>query len=176
MNRWLNTLSSRRVEGVDVDGVTDQDDWLDALKGDGHHVLVTSGTSGRNSFLPGTVFDRDFSLINFDRELAQSYGEARNDRVVVILGPQDGPHRSVRHFRRLADTMGRPGAVFYLTETRLRLADMGRLARLRAAIGAGTAKPSEIAAYQQEGAARQEARPDGWISSSTESPSTATSR
>jgi hypothetical protein len=119
--------------------------------------LVTSGTSGRNSFLPGTVFDRDVSLINFDRELAQSYGEARNDRVVVILGPQDGPHRSVRHFRRLADTMGRPGAVFYLTETRLRLADMGRLARLRAAIGAGTAKPSEIAAYQQEGAARQEA-------------------
>ena len=157
MNRWLDTLSASRVDSVDIHGVTDQDDWLDALKGGGHHVTVTSGTSGRNSFLPATVFDRDFSLANFDQELARSYGEASNDRVVVILGPQDGPHRSVRHFRRLADTMGRPGAVFYLTEDRLRLADMGRLARLRAAIGAGTAMPSEIAAYQREGAARQEA-------------------
>ena len=66
MNRWLNTLSSRRVKGVDVDGVTDQDDWLEP-SGRRTRVLVTSGTSGRNSFLPGTVFDRDFSLTsNFD--------------------------------------------------------------------------------------------------------------
>ena len=177
MNRWLDTLSSRRVEGVDVDGVTDQDDWLDALKGDGHHVFVTSGTSGRNSFLPATVFDRDFSLVNFDRELAQSYGEARNDRVVVILGPQDGPHRSVRHFRRLADTMGRPGAVFYLTEDP---AAPRRHGQARPAAG------GDRRGYRQ--AQRDRRLPTGgrgpagghgptvWTSSSTRSPSTATSR
>ena len=157
MNRWLNTLSATRVEGFDVEGLGDQDDWIDILQDNGHHMIVTSGTSGKSSFLPATEFDKDFSLRNFDLELARSYGAPRNDRVVVILGPKDGPHRSVRHFRRLAETMGRPGAVFYLSDHRLRLSDMSKLSRLRAAIGAGTAKPSEIAAFQEEGAARQDA-------------------
>jgi hypothetical protein len=166
MNRWLDTLSSTRVGGFDVDGLNDQDDWLDRLNANGHHTIVTTGTSGKNSFLPATAADRDFALRNFDQEMARSYGEARNDRVVFILGPKYGPHRSALHFRRLADTMGRPDAVFFLTEDRLRLVDLSRMSRLRAAIGAGTAKPSEIAALQREGAGRQEAmaaRLDGII-------------
>lgn len=157
MSHWLDTLSTTRVAGFDTNDLRDSDDWLDRLKDNGHHVTVTSGTSGKNSFLPATAFDRDFSLLNFDHEMLQCYGEPRNDRVVFILGPQDGPHRSVRHFRRLAETMGRPDAVFYLSEERLRLSDMSRLARLRAAIGSGKAKPSEIATFQQESVARQEA-------------------
>jgi hypothetical protein len=166
MNRWLDTLSSTRVEGFDVDGIDDQDDWLERLNDSGHHVIVTSGTTGKNSFLPATADDRDFTLRNFDQEMVHAYGEPKNDRVLFILAPKYGPHRSALHFRRMAETMGRPDAVFFLTEEPLRLADMGRMARLRAAIGAGTAKPSEIAAFQREATARQgamAARLDGII-------------
>jgi len=32
MNRWLDTLSAVRVEGVDVEGVEDQDEWIERLQ------------------------------------------------------------------------------------------------------------------------------------------------
>jgi hypothetical protein len=166
MNRWLDTLSSNRVDGFDTSGLADQDDWLERLNENGHHVIVTSGTTGKNSFLPVTAADREFTLRNFEQEMQRTYGEAKSDRAVFILAPKYGPHRSAQHFRRMAEIMGRPDAVFFLTEEPMRLADMGRMARLRAAIGAGTAKPSEIADFKRDVTARQEAmaaRLDGLI-------------
>jgi hypothetical protein len=61
MNQWLDTLSSARVEGVDVDGVRNQDDWIERLRAAGHwdrhqrhhgQELVPAG-NGRGSRLLG---------------------------------------------------------------------------------------------------------------------------
>ena len=62
MNAWLDTVSTQRAKGLDVDGVHDQDDWIERLHAAGHMVMATSGTSGKNSFLPGTRGDIDFSM------------------------------------------------------------------------------------------------------------------
>ena len=59
MNKWLDTLSSMRVDDVDVEGVNDQDDWVERLHTVGQKAYVTSGTTGKNSFLPQTPSDED---------------------------------------------------------------------------------------------------------------------
>ena len=123
MNQWLDTLSSQRVEGVDVDGVTDQDDWIERLHANGHPVYVTSGTTGKNSYLPATVADRDFSLSLLDNQMNWTYGEPKQDRAVFVLGPKYGPHRAASHFRRIAELFGRPEATFFLTEDQMRLSE-----------------------------------------------------
>jgi hypothetical protein len=156
MSRWLDTLSSVRLEGVDVEGAVDQDEWINRLHAAGHIVLVSSGTTGKNSFLPATREDSDFSL----RALVSAFGQQRGiepkqDRCVFVLGPKYGPHRSALHFRTLAEAFGRPDARFFLTDEPMRATALSRAADLRRRMAAGTAPPSEIAELEQETAARQ---------------------
>lgn len=156
MNQWLDTVSSQRVKGVDVDGVNDQDDWIERLHAQDHWVYVTSGTTGKNSFLPATRADRDFSLRMLDTSMDWTYGTGRADRAIFVLGPKYGPHRAASHFRRIAEVYGRPDATFFLTEDQMRLSEVSQMAALRRKMAAGTAMPSEIAAIERDTAARQE--------------------
>ena len=156
MNQWLDTLSAERVEGVDVEGVRDQDDWIERLRAAGHWALVTSGTTGKNSFLPATAADRDFSVALLEKGMEREYGPESRDRAVFVLGPKYGSHRAALHFRKMAEGYGRPDATFFLTEEPMRVSAVSRMAELRQKIAAGTAKPSEIAAFERDAAARQE--------------------
>jgi hypothetical protein len=156
MNRWLDTLSSVRVEGVDVEGVRDQDDWLERLHAHDHMVFVSSGTTGKNSFLPATPLDRDFSLRVLDEMMTWTHGKPNQDRAVFVLGPKYGPNRAALHLRKLAEACGRPEATFFLTDEPMRVSDLSRMAELRRKIAAGSAKPSEVATFERDTAARQE--------------------
>ena len=155
MNAWLDTVSSQRVRDLDVDSVTDQDSWIDRLHDAGHMVMATSGTSGKNSFLPGTRGDIDFSMRAIVPSLAWNFGVApRQDRPVFVLGPKYGPTRAPLYNRTMADAYGRENARFFLTEEPLRISDITEMAALRKAIADGTAMPSDIAAHEQRAAER----------------------
>jgi hypothetical protein len=156
MNQWLDTLSSARGEGVDVDGVRNQDDWIERLRAAGHWALVTSGTTGKNSFLPATVVDRDFSIELLEKGMEREHGRPSQDRAVFVLGPKYGSHRAALHFRKMAEAYGRPEATFFLTEEPMQVSEVSRMAELRQRIAAGTAKPSEIAAFERDAIARQQ--------------------
>ena len=158
MNKWLDTLSSMRVDNIDVEGVADQDAWVDRLHAAGHKAYVTSGTTGKNSFLPATQFDEDLSLKmlvqSIERQPLFADGQRRP---IFIFGPKYGHHRAALHFRTLVETFGRPDACYFLTEEPMRIAEITRMGDLRKRIADGTAMPSEIAAFEREAAARQEA-------------------
>ena len=158
MNKWIDTLSTTKVTGLDVDGVTDQDSWVDRLHAVGQKTYVTSGTTGKNSFLPQTQSDEDLSL----KMLIQSVGRqplfaGGERRPIFIFGPKHGYHRAALHFRTLVETFGRSDASYFLTEEPMRIAEITRLGDLRKRIAEGTAMPSEIAAFERETAAKQEA-------------------
>jgi hypothetical protein len=154
MNKWLDTVSTQRVD-VDTTGVIDQDDWLARLREAGHMVLATSGTSGKNSFLPNTRDDAAFSMRGMVPSLQWAFGiEPRQDRPVFFLAPKYGPTRASTLYRTLAESYGRPGERHFLTDEPLRLNDMTRLAELRKAMADGVAKPSEIAAHEAATAER----------------------
>ncbi|GMU79388.1 MAG: hypothetical protein AMXMBFR46_21800 [Acidimicrobiia bacterium] len=157
MSRWLDTLSAVRVEGVDVAGVENQDEWIERLHAAGHMVFATSGTSGKNSFLPATPSDREFSMRALLPIITWVHGvEPRSDRAVFILSPKYAPNRVSHYFREVAEAFGRPDARFFLTEEPLRVSDISRMAALHKEIAAGTAKPSDIAAFERETRERQD--------------------
>lgn len=155
MNRWLDTLSADRIE-TDVTGVRDQDDWLNHLHHDGHPVLATTGTSGKNSFLPGRPSDVDFSMRAIVPSLDWIYGiKPAQDRAVFVLSPKYGPTRAPLYYRTMAEAYGSPDQRYFLTDEPLRLSELTELATLRKAIGEGTATPSQIAGHEERAARRQ---------------------
>jgi hypothetical protein len=158
MNKWLDTLSSVRVDNVDVQGVADQDDWVDRLHAAGHKVYVTSGTTGKNSFLPATQFDEDLSLEMLVRSTQRQPLFANGERrPIFIFGPKHGHHRAALHFRTMVEQFGRPEESYFLTEEPMRIAEITRMGDLRRRIADGTAMPSEIAAFEREVQERQQA-------------------
>ncbi len=137
-------------------GIDSQDAWLQALKAAGHPVYATSGTSGRSSFLPATVADREFTRRCLIRTVRWQFDlPLEPTSPVVVLGPSQGASRVVEYYRDFTTTYGDPVRTIFLTDDALQLGDIQRLARLNSAMAAGTAKPSVIAAFQAEAADRQ---------------------
>lgn len=150
MNVWLNTLSKHAVEGVDINGVTDADEWIKRLHAAGHYVFATSGTSGKNSFLDQSAADVAFSnKVTFPPRLK---GDQR--RPIFVLGPRKAPNRAAATFAHLVERVGLQGSVYFLSDEELRITDLSKMARLRKRIGEGTAAPSEIAAFEEQVKAR----------------------
>jgi hypothetical protein len=161
--KWLDTIAAERIDPIDPTGITSQDEWLLALKAAGHPIYATSGTSGRSSFLPATVADRELTRRCLIRTAKWQFGLSTEQPLpVVILGPSRGASRVVEYYRDFTETYGDPASSAFLTDDALQLGDIQRMARLNAAIAAGTAKPSEIAAFQSEAAERQQRLDGEW--------------
>ncbi len=144
MNLWLNTLSVYPVEGVDVAGVTDADDWIARLHAAGHYVFATSGTSGKNSFLNQSAADVAFC----NRATLPKQVPADRSRPIFVLGPRKAPNRASATFANMVEKCGRPDAVYFLTDGELRITDLSMVARMRRKIGDGTATASEVAEFE----------------------------
>ena len=154
MLRWLNTLSVEDVNGVDVSGVTDVDDWIARLWDAGHRVLATSGSSGKCSFLNQTLGDRAMKQRHFRHSVAWPLARPSTDpadaRPVFWLGPIQGPNSAIEAATINAANWGRPGATFSLGDESLRIADVSRMAAMRRQMSDGTATPQQIAAFEDE--------------------------
>ena len=158
--QWLDSLSTQRVSGIDLQGVSDIDDWLLRLRSADHYVQVSSGTTGKCSIMNGAPEDH----ARFSRQVAR-IAEARSpagadDRArttVVPAGPR--PTTPKEMFAAveagLVAAWGRPDAVLYLSEEPLRIADLNRAGHLRRAMAAGTATAQEIADVDARARARE---------------------
>lgn len=156
LNTWLQTLSSQRINNPDLDHVRDVDDWIDRMRDVGHYIFSSSGTSGKCSFVSQTL--RDLANVATSCVKLGIYG---NETVKRNLGktrvfemmPPKGAHRHVEAVVRAADTLGRE-TVFMFDEPAT-ANDSIRMGRMRRAIADGSAKPSEIAAFQAAAAERE---------------------
>jgi hypothetical protein len=151
LTRWLNSVSTSTIQGLDYDGVETQDDWLAVLAAGGFPVFGTSGTSGKSSFLPATPGDRAFTMECIVRAVEWQHGiPARPDSAVLVLASSTGSSRSTEYFRNFARSYGDPQRTWFLTDEPVRLADLSRMASLSKAIGEGKASPSEIADFESD--------------------------
>lgn len=147
--RWLTTLSSDDVTGVDFDGVTDEDEWVDRLRANGHFVLATSGTTGKCSFLRHSAEDRERKVATFRRMLGWPFARADNSRGYFWLGPHIGVNSATDAAEIGAQLWATPGDSHFLTDERLRLTDISRLAAKRRRMADGSATPGEIAELER---------------------------
>jgi hypothetical protein len=160
MTVWLQTMTARPVEGVDLAGVRDADDWIDRLRAAGHHVYASSGTSGKCSFLDQTGADAAAAAKSLAAGFLKSWAPTRpnRDRVVFSTFPPSGVHRwAEANATFMRDVVAAPGEHHKLSEEPLRASPGITAGRLRRAMAAGRALPEELGAFGAENAARAKA-------------------
>lgn len=153
LQQWLAMVSVRSPKGVDIEGVQDVDDWIDRLWQAGHRVATTSATSGKVSLLPRNADDHAFS-----REFARRMPgwpdpiKPDNSRHFFMFGPNGGSYVAAFMGQIIADAFARSDSRHYLSNARLKVAEVSRMAELRTRIADGTATPSEVAAMKARSA------------------------
>lgn len=158
MVSWLRALSALPVGSIDLDGVTDVDDWLERLHAAGHYVISSSGTSGKCSFLDQSAGDRQITRAMERTNLRWSFGiEALQDRAVFVLGPSRGTNRFVDIFHGLVENFGRPGLSRFLSDEPVSVVAANRFGALRRAMAENRATPSDLAEAEAFAAERQQA-------------------
>ena len=152
MLAWLSTLSADDFTGVDVVGVADADDWLDRLRDAGCMVLATSGSSGKCSFLPSSVADRDLKHRHFANSTGWPFGKAANQYEAYWTGPIEGPNSAVEAGQMVRDQWAKPGCFHHLINEPLRITDVANGAAFMRLMREGVATPSEIEAFEKRSA------------------------
>jgi hypothetical protein len=152
---WYATLSVEPVDRVDLSGVVDADGWAMALWEAGHRVTASSGTSGKSSFLPGTMGDRALGARILRRNAFwPDQPPPENSFLWFQLTPRSGPYRIVDSLNALAELMAIPGSPRYITDRPMLITEVTRAAALQRAMAAGTAVPGDLAEYDTDAAAR----------------------
>jgi hypothetical protein len=153
---WLQTLSSQRVSDVDLGGVDNVDAWMDRLRASGHYVFSSSGTSGKCSFISQTRADLDNVTTSCVKLGVHGNELIRRDfgkRPVFLMMPPAGAHRHVEPVLTAAKQLGAEATLMF-DEPVLASATIS-MGRMRRAIADGSAKPSEVAAFQERAVERQ---------------------
>lgn len=152
MLQWLGTLSVESTANVNVEGVRDIDEWVERLHAAGHRVLVTSGTSGKCSFLNQSTTDLERKIRHFRHVTGWPYAQPANDRHYYFLGPMKGANSAIEAARIGAANWAKPGGTHALTDEPLRITELTRAAVLRKRMAEGVASPAEIAQFEADGA------------------------
>jgi hypothetical protein len=159
LGRWLDTVSTHRVEPLDTGGIETLDDWLTALEGQGHYVSCSSGTTGKCAMMNASVGDLDFASEALVRGTAWGAGlEPKRDRRMISLGQTAATPRNMANRRRMVEAYNLPGVEPFAPEgPPVTIGGITEMVVLRKKIAEGVAKPAEIAHFEAQAAAREKA-------------------
>jgi hypothetical protein len=158
LGRWLDTVSTNRVAAMNVEGVAGLDDWLARLGEQGHFVSCSSGTTGKCAMMNATQADLDFSGHALLRGLPFGGLKPNHDRRVIALGQVAASPRNRATGRPMMEALSAPGlAPFAPNVPPITVGSITEMVTLRKKLADGTAKPGEIARYEAEAAAREQA-------------------
>ncbi|MET0379872.1 MAG: hypothetical protein ABW049_12850 [Spongiibacteraceae bacterium] len=152
MNLWLQTLSTKKITGVNTQGIKDVDDWLDRLRDAGHYVFASSGTSGKASFLNQTEVDHERTYKGYLNQILWQVPSLKpnRDRPYFCSVPRYSAHRFTEINVLVSQAIGKPDEIMFLTDIPTKAADTNRMGAMRTRIADGTATPEEIAQFEAE--------------------------
>ncbi len=163
LTKWLGTVASYPTDNVDLDGVTEVDEWVARCEQAGHFVSCSSGTTGKSAMLVASQADLDFT--SQDGVAAVQWG---SDIRVGDKRTMVGAGGAIAYTPRNA-VMGKALVAAFADAAKLAppsgvppitIGSLTKMITLRKAITEGTARPAQIAEYEAESAARQQALDD----------------
>lgn len=150
MGRWLNTVSTRPVENVNFDGVDTLDDWIKQLESIGHYLSCSSGTTGKPAMLSGTEADIAFSAQANAAGIVWALNLKPNaERKFFGIGPQFAAPRENAIRDSMIAAIAADVEPFQFGSEPITVGAMVEMIVLRRKIAEGTARPSELAAFEQ---------------------------
>ncbi len=157
LTKWYATLAAVPVDNVDLTNIKDVDDWVDRMWAAGHYLYATSGTTGKCSFLNHTAADREFARLAFKSYFGwpKRLNQQKTKRRYYQFMPGEGPQAPMDWFRAVGDFYGRADARFTLGREPVRVSYLNRVGAMRKAMAEGTATSDDVAAFEDEMAARE---------------------
>jgi hypothetical protein len=156
MGKWLDTLSTNRVEGINLDNVTDVDDWLRRLETNGHFVAASSGTTGKCSMANASQTDLNFVHRHTGKLFGWTTGIPMDKRYRGYgLAAVPPTKRNRASSGGVMDNFTHATNPFP-TEA-MTVGAVSRMVALRRSVADGTARPADIADYDAKVASREQA-------------------
>ena len=163
MGKWLDTLTTNHVHGVDTSDVKDVDDWISRLAAAGIYVSASSGTTGKCSFIPSNREDRTFVQHEIPKGFTWATG-IKPDREFKMFGlmPVARGFRVDDSRQALVNAFAASDRPF--PGDPITVGQITRMVALRRSIADGTARPADIAAFEAISAQRAKTMEDALAS------------
>jgi hypothetical protein len=162
LSRWLDTVSTHRVPVDLVASAAGIDDWIEKLANQGFFVSCSSGTTGKSAMLVASRSDMDWC--KKEAIAAYSWGSGvkpAQDRRIFGMAAVAHVARNVATGKAYTAAMQDPNCErFAYPVPPITVGGLTQMVVLRKAIADGTAKPGDIAAFEEVSAARQKAVDD----------------
>jgi hypothetical protein len=156
MGRWLDTVTTRRVEPIDTSDVTGLDDWLGRLESQGHYVSCSSGTTGKCAMMTANAQDLEFSGQSLLQAMIWAGLSPNHDRRIVGIGQSAASPRARASGLPMMAAIAAPGLAVLTPDTPpITVGAVTEMVVLRKKLADGVATPGDIARYEAESAARQ---------------------
>lgn len=161
MAKWLRTVSTPTLDGLDLDAVADVDDFVARLETVGCYVTCSSGTTGKPAMIPCSATDLDVASQTNVRGFSWATGIAPDgDRKFLGLGPRMAIERNERTRLAMVDAFSSQANCYQLPLEPITVGSIMGMITFRKRIADGTASPSEVAAFEQVSAQRMTALED----------------
>jgi hypothetical protein len=162
LSKWLDTVSSHRVPLDRLSDANDIDEWIGKLAANGFFVSCSSGTTGKSALLVASQRDLDWCK----REAVATYSwgsgvKPAQDRCIFGMAAIAHVPRNLATGEAYTAALQDPNYErFAYPVPPITVGGLTQMVVLRKSIAEGTAKPGEIAAFEQLSAARQKAVDD----------------
>jgi hypothetical protein len=162
LSKWLDTVCTYRVPVDRVADANDVDDWIEKLAENGFPVSCSSGTTGKSAMLVASQKDMDWC--RKEAVATYSWGSGVNpaqDRRIFGMAAIAHVPRNLATGEAYTTALQDPHYErFAYPVPPITVGALTQMVVLRKAIADGTAKPADIAAFEEISAARQKAIDD----------------
>lgn len=159
LTKWLNTISPYPIEGVDLDGISDIDDWIARLEAKGYLLSCSSGTTGKSAMLIAS--EKDMAWSQTDTVQVFSWGSGvtpAQDRLQVGMAPVAAVPKNLRIAEAQKAAFANPEwERWRYPVPPITVGALTGQVIMRKKIAEGTARPDEIAGFEVTAAERQKA-------------------
>ena len=162
LTKWLGTVSPYPIEGIDLDGITDIDDWISRLAAKGYYISCSSGTTGKSAMLIAGEKDMDWSKLDTVQVFAWGSGvEPQANRYMVGCAPVATvpKNQTIGEAQKAAFSNPQWGRWNYPVPP-ITVGSLTKMVVMRKKMADGVALPQEIADFESTSAGRQQTLDD----------------
>lgn len=157
LTKWLGTVSPYPITGVDLENITDIDDWIARLSAKGYFISCSSGTTGKSAMLIASQADMDWSKIDTVGVFSWGSGvEPKQDRKMIGCAPVASVPKNLTIGEAQRAAFANPGwERFNYPVPPITVGSLTKMVVMRKKISDGTARPEEIAEFENTSQERQ---------------------
>jgi hypothetical protein len=158
LGKWLDTVSTNRVDEMDTWSVEGLDDWLQMLEDHDHYVSCTSGTTGKCAMMNATTADLDFSGRALLQAIKWAGLKPNRDRLIIGCGQVASTPRNIATGRPMGEALSDASVPpFRAAAPPITIGSITEMVVLRQKLADGAAQPADIAYYEEQAMEREKA-------------------